>query len=378
MPLVDEVVDSALNESRLVGAVIFVASGGKVVYRRAAGFSDREAGRLMGAEAIFRLASLTKPIVSAAALALIESGRLSLEDAATHWLPDFRPRAPDGSESKITVRQLLTHTAGLGYAFLEPSDGPYHRAGVSDGLDMPGLSMDEELRRLASVSLLYSPGTAWGYSLSLDVLGAIIAKVMNRPLSEAVRQLVTGPLGMSDTDFSVRDPDRLAVPYMDGPPPRRMGDPQEVALGPDAATSICFSPSRIFDARSFHSGGTGMAGTAGDFLTFLEAVRQGGAPILKPESARAMMSNQIGALRVLFEPVPAWGFGFGGAVLVDPQLADTPQSAGTWKWGGVYGHHWFVDPVKRLTVVALTNTAFEGTMGRFADELLRAVYERVR
>jgi CubicO group peptidase (beta-lactamase class C family) len=154
-----------------------------------------------------------------------------------------------------------------------------------------------------------------------------------------------------------------------------MGDPQQVPLGPDGSMSITFSPSRVFDEISFPSGGAGMAGTAGDFVRFLEAVRRGGAPVLRPESARAMMTNQIGALRVLFDPEPAWGFGFGGAVLVEPAIANTPQSAGTWKWGGVYGHQWFVDPVKNLTVVALTNTAFEGTMGRYTQDLLRAVYD---
>ncbi len=373
---IDAVIDSALDEARLAGAVVLVAADGRVEYRRAAGLADRELGRIMREDAIFRYSSLTKPIVTAAAMALIEAGRLSLDDAVTRWLPAFRPPGPDGVEANITIRQLLTHTAGLAYAFLEPPDGPYHRAGVSDGLDMPGLSMEEQLRRLASVPLLYPPGTNWGYSLSLDVLGAILSRVMDLPLADVVRRLVTGPLGMTDTDFGVRDHGRLAVPYVDGPPPRRMGDPQSLPLGPDGSTSVCFSPSRILDERSFHSGGAGMAGTAGDFLTFLETLRLGGRPILKPESVRAMMSNQIGALRVAFEAVPAWGFGFGGAVLVEPRLAETPQSAGTWKWGGVYGHHWFVDPVERLTVVALTNTAFEGTMGRFAEELLRAVYAR--
>lgn len=372
---IDRVIDAALNEQRLVGAVVMIAAGGRTDYRRAAGHADRETGRSMRDDAIFRYSSLTKPIVTAAALALVDSRRLSLEDPVTRWLPAFRPRTSNGTEARLTVRQLLTHTSGLGYGFQEALDGPYHRAGVSDGLDMPGLGTDEELRRLASVPLLSEPGTEWRYSLSLDVVGAILERVTDRPLSESVRTLVTAPLGISDTDFCVRDPGRLAVAYVNGSPPRRMSDPELVPLTPDGQTFLSFSPSRIFDASSFQSGGTGMAGTAGDFLTFLEAVRSGGEPILKRETARAMMTNQIGALRVLFDPEPAWGFGFGGAVLVDPAIANTPQSAGTWKWGGVYGHHWFVDPVRSLTVVALTNTALEGTMGRFTVELLRAVYD---
>jgi CubicO group peptidase (beta-lactamase class C family) len=137
---------------------------------------------------------------------------------------------------------------------------------------------------------------------------------------------------------------------------------------------IRFAPSRIADPNSFPSGGAGMAGTATDFIHFLEAVRQGGAPILKPSTAAMMMRNQIGDLRITVEATPSWGFGFGGAVLMDQKLAGVPQAEGTWKWGGVYGHHWYVDPSRRLTVVALTNTAVEGLFGKFVEELMHAVY----
>ena len=119
-----------------------------------------------------------------------------------------------------------------------------------------------------------------------------------------------------------------------------------------------------------------MAGTAGDTLVFLETIRRGGGQILKPESARAMMTHQIGELRVTVFPTPAWGFGFGGAVLLDPALDGGPHSMGTWRWGGVYGHQWFVDPVARLTLVALSNTTVEGMVGAFTTELSNAVYGR--
>ncbi len=117
-----------------------------------------------------------------------------------------------------------------------------------------------------------------------------------------------------------------------------------------------------------------MAGTATDFMAFLGTIRQGGGAILKPGSTHSMMSNQIGALRINLELTPSWGFGFGGAVLMDPVLAGVPQSAGTWKWGGVYGHHWYVDPQRRLTVAALSNTTAEGMAGDFVGALRGAVY----
>ena len=188
-----------------------------------------------------------------------------------------------------------------------------------------------------------------------------------------MERVVTTPLAMTDTAFVAQTPSRLATPYVDGNPPRRMRDPDLVPFGDTAP--IRYSPSRIFEPRSFASGGTGMVGTATDFLKFLEAVRQGGGPILSREGARSMMTNQIGELRINVEPTPAWGFGFGGAVLLDPALAGTRQAVGTWKWGGVYGHHWFVDPANRLSVVALSNTALAGFSGKFVDELRNAIYD---
>ena len=369
---VDAAIEKAVTQDRLVGAVVLVAHDGKIVHRRAAGFADKEEGREMSLESIFRFSSLTKPIVSAAALQLIERGTLGLDDLVARWLPEFRPRLADGRQPSITIRQLLTHTAGLTYGMAQPPDGPYHRARVSDGIAEPGLSMAEQLARLASVPLAYEPGTRWGYSLGLDVLGEVLARAGGEALPALVERLVTGPLAMTDTAFGVRDTRRLVTPYVDGPPPRRMKDPDVVPFGEGAG--IRYSPSRIFDPRSYPSGGAGMAGTATDFLRFLEMVRLGGGNVLSKESTHHMMSNQIGSLRIDVEATPSWGFGFGGAVLLDPLLAGVPQAAGTWKWGGVYGHHWYVDPANRLTVVSLTNAAIEGMVGTFVTDLMSAVY----
>ena len=127
-------------------------------------------------------------------MALVERKLLDLNDTAVRWLPQFRPKTPQGGEATITLRQLLTHTAGLTYGFFEAHDGPYHRAGVSDGLAEAGLSMQEELTRLASVPLVYAPGTAWGYSLGLDVLGEIMSRAARASLPALIEDLVTHPL----------------------------------------------------------------------------------------------------------------------------------------------------------------------------------------
>ncbi|WP_437815301.1 serine hydrolase domain-containing protein [Sorangium sp. So ce1078] len=366
----DAVVEAATAEGRIVGAVVVVARDGQIVYRRAAGFADREAGRPVREDTVFRIASMTKPIVSAAAMALVEAGKLGLDDPVTKWLPTFAPRLANGQVAKITVRHLLTHTSGLNYTFSEPADGPYHRERVSDGLDQPGLSLEENLARLAKAPLLFAPGSAWNYSLSTDVLGGVVAKAGGAPLPDVVRRLVTGPLGM-ETAFTVADPGRLAVPYGDaGARPARMAETHVVPFGPARVT---YSPGRVLDPRSYPSGGAGMVGTADDYLKFLEALRTGGGKILRPETAAAMTSNQIGEIPVP-QPGGTWGFGFGFAVLKTPDPSTMPSAPGTWHWGGAYGSHFWVDPSAKLTVVVLTNTALAGMAGEFPDAVRRAVY----
>ena len=368
---VDAAIDKAIAEKRIVGAVILVNQDGEEVYARAAGQLDREAGTPMPRDAIFRLASFTKPIVAAAALALIDQGKLGLDDVVTKWLPDFRPKLRDGTAPDIRVRQLLNHTSGLAYATLLPDD-PYRLAKISGGLDYPGLSLEENFHRLTHVPLLFAPGTAWRYGLSIDLIGAIIEKVTSKSLGEATADLVTGPLGMRDTIFGVTDMKRLAVPYADGRNgPIRMGEPQIVR--DDPAMAIVFSPARILDAKSYQSGGAGLAGTADDFMKFLEAIRKGGAPILKRETVAMASKNQIGDLPRL-ETEAGWRFGFLSAVMADPAAAKSPHSVGTLEWGGAYGHRWFIDPVERLSVVYLTNTAVEGVSGAFPIEMREAVY----
>lgn len=327
----------------------------------------------MTLQTVFRLASVSKPIVSTAALVLVAQGRLGLDDDITRWLPEFRPRLADGGPARITARQLLSHMAGLGYRFLEAdADGPYARAGISDGMDASSISLEENLRRLANVPLLYEPGTAWGYSLATDVLGALVARIHGTPLDEAVHRLVTGPLGMADTGFFTADPQRVATAYVkDTPQPHRLAEGERVPPF-EGTIGIAYSPARIFNPRAFPSGGAGMAGTAGDVLRLLETLRQGGGTLLPGELIAEMGRDQTGGWDL--PDAPGFGFGLGFSVLRDPRLAATPESVGTWRWGGAYGHSWFVDLAHGLSVVAFTNTLYEGMCGRFVTDLRDAVY----
>lgn len=366
-------VQQALDGRRLVGAVVLVARDGELIHRQAAGWADRESRRTMTVDAVFRLASVSKPIVSTAALVLVAQGRLNLDDGIDRWLPEFRPRLADGRPARITTRQLLSHTAGLDYRFFEAdAAGPYARAGVSDGMDASGISLGENLRRIATVPLLYEPGTAWGYSLATDVLGALIEQVHGEPLDAAVRQLVTGPLGMADTGFVALDAQRVATAYVnDAPQPHPLAE-GEIVSPFEGAVGIPYSPARIFDPQAFPSGGAGMAGTAEDFLRLLEALRQGCGALLPNELIAEMARDQTGGQEL--PNAQGFGFGLGFSVLRDQALAASPESEGTWRWGGAYGHAWFVDRVRGLSVVALTNTLYEGMSGRFVTDLRDAVY----
>ena len=304
-------------------------------------------------------------MVAATALAMGERHLLGLNNAVSDHLPYFRPRLPDGSDARITIRHLLTHTAGLGYDY--PGDPE-----ITTGLQDTDLDYEESFTRLARQPLLFAPGTGWRYSVATDVLGAVIARIHGSSLGDAVEHYVTGPLGMADTGFSVRDTDRLAVPYADGDPiPVRMQDPHTLTA-PDGKRNT-FSPGRVFNPRAFQSGGAGMVGTAGDFLIFLEALRNRGGTILHPDTLMQATTNQIGDLPR--EPKDAGQrFGYLGAVIVDPVAADRPQAPGSYRWGGVYGHDWFVDPASGISAVIMTNTAFEGCNGRFPKDVARALY----
>ena len=364
----DRVIDDAIKDRRIVGAVIVAAQNGEIVYQRAAGHSDREAGRPIRDDEVFRLASMTKAIVCVAALALMDQGHLHLEEPVTRWLPDFRPKLADGREPVITIRHLMTHTAGLTYGFLSPPDAPYHRLGVSDGLDASGLTLAENLRRIAAAPLLFEPGTGWHYSVAIDVLGAVIEKVTGSTLPETVSRIVTGPLGMTSTSFGAASGAVLATPYGDATPePVRMTDPFKLPFGP---SEIVYSPARAFDSKAFPSGGVGMVGTARDYLRFVEAIRTGGAGVIRPETAAAMTRNAIGEL----SSGPGFGWGLGVQVLKDPTAAKIPPNAGAWNWAGVYGNNFWVDPAIGLSVVALTNTGVAGMTGAFPLALRRAVY----
>jgi CubicO group peptidase (beta-lactamase class C family) len=176
---------------------------------------------------------------------------------------------------------------------------------------------------------------------------------------------------MTDSRFSVTDPNRLAAAYADGVNgPVLMGNPHSVPNMWGGTTT--YDPDRIFDPQAFQSGGGGMAGTAQDFMTLLETLCTGGGATLKPETAARGVGNQTPQLA--HAQSPGWKFGYFGAFLDDPRAAQSPAPRGTVRWGGIYGHNWFIDPVNGLSVLSMSNTGLEGSDGAYRDEVCNAVY----
>lgn len=366
----DTTIDTAVAAQRIVGATVAVAHQGEPVYLRAAGFADREAGHRATPDTIYRLASLTKAIVSVTALMMTEREILSIDGAVTDWLPEFTPRLPNGRVPVISLRHLLSHTAGLSYGFNEPRGGPYERAGVSNGIGEPDLRLEDNLRRIASVPLSYPPGEGWAYSVATDVLGAVLEKAGGGSIEDVVHHYVTGPLGMNETSFVSPSRDRLTAPYADGiPAPVRMGETHTIVTGPE--TGITFMPDRSFHPGVWYSAGSGLFGTASDYLKFLIALGEG--RLLTAATLADATANHSGNVEM-----PSWNLGKGhgafSGLLVDPAVANSRLPSGTWEWSGLYGTSWFFDPASRTAVVALTNTALEGCIGRFPSEIAAAIY----
>ena len=358
----DAVIDAALG-SNIVGCVVLINQGGERVYARAAGYADREAGNPAAEDTIFRLASVTKPIVATTALRMIDLGLLSLDDPVRIYLPFFTPKAPDGTTPDILVRHLLTHTSGLTYGSI-PSD-------VTGGSDAkPIIPLEENLRRLARAPLQFLPGTKWEYGTSIDVLGGILGAIEGdiSNVDAAVIKHVSGPLGMSDTRFGVTDVARLAHPYGDATPePFRMSDPQRM-VNTNGAVSV-MSPGRVLQPGATQCSGSAMAGTAGDFMTLLEAVQ---GDFLSPALRDQALGNQIGALGGLHNR-PGAKFSFLGALHLDAAASGWHRN-GLIEWGGIWGNSWILDPQSGTSVVAYTNTMWSGCDGRFRDEIRDAVF----
>ena len=340
------VLEQRIAAGHIPGAVCLVARHGRVAWHRAFGRRNPAAGAPMRADAIFRIYSMTKPLVSVGAMMLVEQGRLLLDDPIAAWLPEFaatRVATADGGTEPvrrpITVQDLLRHTSGLTYEFR--GTGPVHRAYAEAKVARLRQTNADQVATLASLPLLHQPGTRWEYSRSTDVLGRLIEVVSGQSLGAFLAERVTGPLGMSDTAFHV-------------PAAKHARLAEGFARDPETGAEVTLLAVR--EPPQFESGGGGMVGTAADYALFLQMLLNGGrlreARLLSRKTVEWMTADHLGDIPGPPDLLPpGHGFGLGFAVRKERGMASTPGSPGMYFWHGMAGTTFWADPAEGLAVV---------------------------
>jgi CubicO group peptidase (beta-lactamase class C family) len=355
-----------LDTGRLKGVLTLVARGGEVAHRRPRGWAAAAPGEPMRDDTIFRIYSMTKPITSAAFMMLVEEGLVALDDPVAKYIPEWKDLGVYAGGFMETFRttpcarpmlvvDLLRHTSGLTYGFQQRTniDAAYRKLGLGE-VETKG-TLDSMVAALAGVPLEFSPGTAWNYSVSTDILGYLIGKISGKPFHTFLQERLLGPLGMTDTDFFVPadKAHRFAACYGLGP--------KGVALQDDPTTSAYLRP------PTFYSGGGGLVSTAADYLKFCGMILGGGAlgdvRLLSPKTVQLMGANHLpgGAdlttmSKSLFSEAAyaGLGFGLGFSTTIDPAATLIPASKGDLSWGGAASTFFWIDPHEDLIAILMT------------------------
>lgn len=378
---VDAVLEKLVADERLAGVTVAIARKGHVVHLKSFGQMDREQEKPMRPDTIHRIYSMSKAITSAAALVLVDEGKLSLDDPVAKFIPEMEHVVVFGKNGNtqpkrpLLVRDLFLHTAGFGYGRggVPAVDAEYGKLFGGKSVGRVDLSLEEFSKRLADVPLYFGPGTNWHYGVSIDVLGRVVEVAGKTPFEEFLAERIFEPLDMHDTGFHVPKEklDRFAANYnSDGKGTLRPIDPP--------AKSPYLAPPK------FASGGGGLVSTARDYLRFLEMVRRGGeldgTRILSEESVRLMTSNQlpkeVGWIKFGDQVRDGIGFGCGFCVRVEDTDWDPAGRAGEYGWGGAASTHYWVSPKDELTVVTLEQTMPYSFMTEFAIKQL--VYDAIQ
>ena len=333
-----DVLRREVASGRLPGAVAMVARRGQIGLFEAVGQQDPATGTPMKTDSIFRIYSMTKPVVSVAVMMLVERGQLLLSDPVSRWLPEYANQqvaTAHGLEpvrQAATVQDLLRHTAGLTYEFL--GDSAVQRQYGAVKIASRERTNAEFSQTLAAVPLQFQPGTVWAYSRATDVLGRLVEVVSGQGLGAFLQAEIFGPLGMVDTGFAV-PPDqqhRIAEPFAhdpDGGVPMKVLEPRQVP--------------------AMEGGGGGLMSTAMDYTRFLQCLRNrgelDGVRLLGPHTVDYMTADHLGGMPADGTLLPpGHGFGLGFAVRTHLGLSPVPGSVGLYYWGGIAGTTFFVDP----------------------------------
>lgn len=368
-------VQGSVDRGEIAGAVTLVARHGQVVWLQASGKQDREKAKPMRTDSIFRICSMTKPIVTLAVMMLYEQGQFVLDDPISKYIPEFgdpkvlvtqKDRKPYTIPAKqpITIRNLLTHTSGIGYNW-DPDLGPfYQEANIASGLLPVDVTIGENVKKLARLPLLFNPGERWNYGLNVDVLGYLIEIVSGKPLDQFLKESVFEPLGMHDTFFYVPQDkvDRLATAYT-------WYEGKGLSRFPEAPViEGTFSYSADYPVRGpkkLFSGGAGLCSTASDYARFcqlmLDSGKLGKTQLISRKSVELMTHDQLGPK--FPDQEFGLGFGIGGVKTPLHELG----SAGQYEWGGFFYTGFTVDPKEDMITVfmAQLHPGSPSTMGEF-------------
>jgi CubicO group peptidase (beta-lactamase class C family) len=348
-------IQADIDAKLIPGAAMLIARNGRVGYEQALGIQDPEGGAPMALDTIFRIYSMTKPIVSVATMMLFEEGRFLLSDPVAKWLPELaNPKVgvevDDGCGGKrlelvdalqpITVQDLLRHTSGLSYGFFGESlvKEEYRRLAVGD----LRLGSDAYIARLAQAPLAYQPGTVWEYSHSTDALGVLLERATDMPLDRLLSERILQPLRMHETGFSVASQHlhRVAQPF---------------ATDPVTGTQVRLND--VSRQPAFLSGGGGMVSTLHDYLRFTQMLCNGGeldgVRLLSRKTLDYMTSDHLAGLPLAksgqgYLPGPGYGFGLGFGVRTEAGASVMPGSVGDYTWSGLAGTYFWVDPAEDL------------------------------
>lgn len=360
LQLLNQVIQSDIDAGRIPGAVMLIARHGEVVHEAALGMQDAAAGKPMAMDTIFRIYSMTKPIVSVGVMMLAEQGRLLISEPVSTYLPEIgRPqvgveiRDANGkpalqlvdAQREMTVQDLLRHTSGLTYGVFGDSlvKACYRDAGI----ESRDITNAELVKRLATVPLAYQPGTVWEYSRSTDVLGALIERVGGLALDEWLDRHILQPLGMKDSGFWVPQEQQHRIA-------------EAFPVDPVTGAKV-----RLLDAcnkPSFLSGGGGMVSTVHDYLRFARMLANGGEldgmRLLSRKTVRYMASDHLSDLPQArsgaeYLPGQGYGFGLGFAVRTAPGASIVPGSVGDFNWSGLAGTYFWIDPEEDLIAIFL-------------------------
>jgi CubicO group peptidase (beta-lactamase class C family) len=376
---ISAVVQRDIEDKRIAGAVTLVMRHGKIAWFKAQGMSDREAGKPMPVDAMFRICSMTKPITSVAVMMLYEDGKFLLDDPVSKYLPEFKnPKVlvkPASGEpytipatKEITIRDLLRHTSGLTYGWNADLGPMYEKANVPSGLLQYDGTIADGVKQLAGMPLLFNPGERFEYSLGVDVLGRLVEVVSGKPLDEFFRTRIFEPLGMKDSYFFIPDNKvgRLATAYT-------YYDDKGMNRFPDTPIregSFVYSADYPYRGpKKLFSGGAGLVSTAMDYARFcqmmLDEGKVGNTRLLSRKSVELMTHDQLGKIG----PDQGFGLGFGIDGIKSPlSELGTP---GAYEWGGFFYTAFSIDPKEQMIVVFMAQLHPTGglTLDRQVPEL---------